>query len=360
MSTAVSWDTAQKVAAWVASGRPPFATPAAALDTATRAELDDDFAWATTKAETLVVEATGLVPSGPAKAAVVDRSGWVANNLVSFQTLLGPVLHQLETTPMGSSMAAVARNVTGAQLGVVLGWMSTRVLGQYDILLAEGDTGDAVSYVGPNIVAMERRHGFPPRQFRLWIALHEVTHRCQFTGVPWLHGHFLSLVNEGLSSVNTDPRRFAQALKRAAGTVRQGRNPLDDAGLLGLVAGPEQLEVLQRVQAFMSLLEGHGDVTMDRAGAAALPEAPWFAHTLRQRRARASAPARLFQQLIGLDAKLRQYQQGERFIAEVESAGGEELFRRVWDGPEQLPSLEEIREPRRWVARVAAAGTAVS
>ncbi len=128
--------------------------------------------------------------------------------------------------------------------------------------------------------------------------------------------------------------------------IRAGRNPLRENGALGLVATPEQLEGLHRIQALMSLLEGHGDVTMDRAGAAAIPSAATFSEVLRQRRQQTKGPARLLQQLIGIEAKLRQYEEGERFIAAVEDAGGPELLDRVWRGPEWLPSLVEIRDPR--------------
>jgi coenzyme F420 biosynthesis associated uncharacterized protein len=322
------------------------------IDAATAARLDEDFAEVTAQAEALVIDATGLQPaSGQAQARVVDRSGWVRNNLSSFRHLLDPVLGQLESSALTGSMPGVARSAAGAQLGLVLGWMSTRVLGQYDLLFAGDTSGDAVSYVGPNIVAMERRHGFPPRQFRLWIALHEVTHRCQFTGVPWLRGYFLSQVDGVLAHVTPDPHRLAEALGRAAQAVRAGRNPLEDAGLLGLVAPPEQLEVIARIQAMMSVLEGHGDVTMDRAGAEAVPDAAWFSRVLRERRNRAPRPVRLIQQLTGIEAKMRQYQLGEDFIRTVESIAGPEVMTRVWEGPDRLPTMEEIRHPDDWLAR---------
>jgi coenzyme F420 biosynthesis associated uncharacterized protein len=291
---------------------------------------------------------------------VVDRPGWVRNNLASFRHLLDPVLDQLETTALKGTMPGVARSAAGAQLGLVLGWMSTRVLGQYDLLFAGDTSGDAVSYVGPNIVALERRHGFPPRQFRLWIALHEVTHRCQFTGVPWLRGYFLSQVDQVLAHVTPDPHRLMEAIGRAAQAVRDGKNPLEDAGMLGLVAPPEQLEVIARIQAMMSVLEGHGDVTMDRAGAGAVPDAAWFSRVLRERRNRAPRPVRLLQQLVGIEAKMRQYQLGEDFIRTVESTEGADVMARVWEGPDQLPTMEEIRHPAEWVARTGPARLAAS
>ena len=169
---------------------------------------------------------------------------------------------------------------------------------------------------------------------------------------------FLSLVHASLDSIDPDPKRFLEALRRAVEQMRSGQNPLDDGGLVALLAGPEQYAVLRRIQALMSLLEGHGDVTMNRAGEAHVPSAERFQRVLHERR-NSGGPARLLQKLIGIDAKLRQYEQGERFIEAVEKAAGREAFDLVWQGPEQLPSLEEIREPELWLARVHA-GTAAA
>lgn len=360
MSNPVSWDAARRVATWVADGRVGGTNRPPHLTDAERRQLDTDFAEVTAQAEELVVAATGLTPlQGAARGVVVDRPAWVTANIDSFRLLLGPVLEQLGGRSLPGPMASVGPQVAGAELGAVLGWMSTRVLGQYDLLLTErGGEGDLVRYVGPNVVALERRFGFPPRHFRLWIALHEVTHRCQFTGVPWLRDHFLSLVDQALAVAKPDPKQLLAALRRAAEAARRGDNPLDEAGVVGLVAPPEQLAVLRQVQGLMSLLEGHGDVTMNRAGAGAVPEAAWFARVLQERRRRANPAARLIMQLTGLESKMRQYAQGEHFVEAVEAAGGEELLRRVWEGPDLLPSLEEIRQPAAWVARVRPPGIA--
>ncbi|MGO9343619.1 MAG: zinc-dependent metalloprotease [Acidimicrobiales bacterium] len=369
MSSPVSWDVAERVGVWVSSGRLKAlgGQQLLVLDSKTSAAVEADFIRFTAQAEDLVVRATGLEPrSGPPRGVVVDRADWVRANIRSFRRLLAPLIDKLEQTQLPRPLSSVSGAVTGTQLGLVIGWMSTRVLGQYDILFTEdsisaaeedkagsGESGgDVVSYVGPNIVGLERRHGFAPEQFRLWIALHEVTHRCQFTGVPWLHEYFLSLVDEGLSGMTPDPGRFAESLRRAIDEIRAGRNPLEQSGLIGLVAGPEQLATIGKIQALMSLLEGHGDITMNRAGAELVPDAAKFAAVLHDRRKRAGPAARLMQQLIGMDAKLRQYEQGERFIEAVETIGGPELLARVWEAPDRLPSLEEIRDPSAWVARM--------
>ncbi len=249
-----------------------------------------------------------------------------------------------------------ARRATGAELGLLLGWMSARVLGQYDLLIVEDENPedqDIVYYVGPNVIALEKRFAFPPREFRLWLALHEVTHRAQFTGVPWLRGHFLSLVEGSLDTVEPDPKRFMIALKRVIESSREGRSALEDGGLIGLLASPEQSALLQQIGGMMSLLEGHGDVTMDRAGAGLIPNADRFGRVLRQRRQQGNATAKLLQRLLGFEAKLNQYEQGEKFIHAVEAEGGTELLNRAFAAPELLPSLAEIRDPRTWIDRVA-------
>ncbi len=348
MAQAISWELAEKVAVRVA-GHEPLAR------SYHYASLDPDFAELTSQAEELVAEATGLRSlAGPARARVTDRAGWVRANIASFQRLLRPLTDKMEPKLDGSRAAPVSRAVTGVQLGTMLGWMSSRVLGQYDLLLVEEERPedqDIVYFVGPNVLALEKRFGFPPREFRLWLALHEVTHRVQFTGIPWLRPHFLGLVEGTLASIDPDPRRFVEALRRAVDEMRAGRNPLAEGGLVALLAGPEQRAMLDQVGGLMSLLEGHGDVTMDRAGADRIPNAPRFGRVLRQRRAEVRGPARLLQQLVGLEAKLKQYEQGERFIEAVEAAGGPALLDRVWEGPQWLPSLHEIRQPEAWMAR---------
>jgi coenzyme F420 biosynthesis associated uncharacterized protein len=346
----VSWALAERVAVRVA-GREPFA------ESYHYASLQPDFDEFTAEAEELVAAETGLRSlAGPARARVTDRAGWVRANLASFRRLLRPLTERLGARLHKGPISNVGRAVAGAEVGTLLGWMSTRVLGQYDLLIAEDDDPDEqdlVYYVGPNVLSLEKRYGFPPREFRLWLALHEVTHRAQFTGVPWMRQHFLSLVEESLGSIDADPKRVLEALRRAAEQVRAGRNPLDDGGLVSLLASPEQHAVLQRLQGMMSLLEGHGDVTMDRAGRAHVPSAERFARVLRQRR-QAAGLAKLIQKITGIEAKLLQYEQGERFIEVIEREGGTALLETVWRGPEWLPSLPEIREPELWLERVRA------
>ena len=356
MAEVVSWDTASSVARRVASRQPQ-------LSRYERRVLEADFSELTAHAEELVTAETGLrSQAGPARVRVVDRPEWVDANVASFQRLLRPVTdklaERLDRSPrLGLGLPHVSRVLSGAEVGVVLGWMSTRVLGQYDQLLIEEERPedqDMVYYVGPNIVSLERKYGFPPREFRLWLALHEVTHRAQFTGVPWMRGHFLSLVERTLAGIDPDPKQIVEALRRTAAAIRSGQNPLDEGGLVTLIASPEQYQAIQEIGGLMSLLEGHGDITMDRAGAERIPSAQRFSSVLRQRRQQRGV-SKILSALIGLDAKLRQYEQGERFIEAVEDAGGKSLLAKVWEGPGWLPSWMEIRDPQSWISRATAA-----
>lgn len=349
----VDWRLAERVAVR-AAGREPFAESYLAVS------LHADFEDATAEAEELVARATGLRSlSGPARARVTDRAGWVQANVTSFQRLLHPITEKLGDK-MGSSIGSgITRKVAGAEVGMLLGWMSARVLGQYDLLVIDDPDAaghadqDVVYYVGPNVLALEKRHAFPPKEFRLWLALHEVTHRAQFTGVPWMRDHYLGLVHQTLDSVDPDPRRFTDALARVVEDLRAGRKPLEDGGIVTLLASPEQRAVMDKIGGLMSLLEGHGDVTMDRAGADRIPSAHRFARVLRERRAHAGPAARLVQRLIGLEAKMNQYAQGERFIEEVERiGGGPDALEPVWRGASWLPTLAEIRDPGEWLDRV--------
>lgn len=353
---AVNWGLAEKVAVKVAGSEP-------LANSYHYASLGPDFAELTAQAEELVYDEIGFRSlRGPARAQVVDRADWVHANVGSMKRLLQPLTKRLGT--MRGPSILPAQMLSAIEVGTMLGWMAQRVLGQYDALMFEDDSppageeapnsaGDIVYYVGPNVLALEKRFGFPPREFRLWLALHEVTHRVQFTGVPWMQDYFRSLVDATLGAADIDAKRFLDALARAVEAVRAGRNPLDDGGLVALLAGPEQRETLFKTQGLMSLLEGHGDVTMDRAGREFVPSAKRFSDTLHARRAQRQSPvAKFVQQITGLDSKLKQYEAGERFIEAVEAVGGPPLLARAWEQPENLPTLDEIRDPARWIRRV--------
>ena len=215
--------------------------------------------------------------------------------------------------------------MAGAELGALLGWMSTRVLGQYDILVgAATRRDDAVYLVGPNLAGVEQRFGFDPAEFRTWVLLHELTHRAQFTGVPWMRDHFTGLVDQSLVVRRPRPRSALTERDegRAAEPRRGPRSRCATAASLGLIATPEQRAVIARIGGLMSLLEGHGDVTMTRAaGDRWCPTPSASSASCASGGARANPLSRTVMRLTGVEGKLNQYAAGERFIAAIEAVG---------------------------------------
>ena len=308
--------------------------------------------------EERIAAVSGLRPTtGSATISLVDRSRWVEANIASFERLLAPI-----TARAGAIVPAFARavgaRVTGTEVGLLLGWMSRRVLGQYDLLLGQepdeagGAAPDAVYLVRSNLVTLEQRYGFEPGEFRRWVLIHELTHRAQFTGVPWMREHFSSLVAQALAIANPEPAALVAALRDALRNPGETRVALREHGPLAIVASPEQRVVIGRISGLMSLLEGHGDVTMTRAAGPLVEHAPRFERILQERRKRGNPVTRAVQRLLGIEAKLNQYAAGARFIAEVEAADGPRAIERCWTSPDALPTMDEIREPRRWLARV--------
>ncbi|HXY92959.1 MAG TPA: zinc-dependent metalloprotease [Acidimicrobiia bacterium] len=342
----LDWGLAERVARRVA-GREPLSSSYLAES------LRADFLEVTVQAEDLVAEHTELRVPGPARAQVVDRASWVSANVRSMRRLLEPLTARVGQRMAGSPIAPIGRRIAGTETGVLLGYLAQRVLGQYDLLVLDEDgASDAVYYVGGNILALEKRYAFRPRDFRLWIAIHECTHRAQFTAVPWMKPYYLSLVEDTLSSIDPDPRRLVQALARAAEEYRNGRNPLDDGGLVALLATDEQRGALARVQSLMSLLEGHGNSVMNRIGREHVAGQARMARVLHARRQTAGLAA-LLHKIVGLDSKMRQYEIGESFVATVEREGGPRAIDAAWRGPEWLPTLDELSDPPAWLTRVA-------
>lgn len=351
----LNWDLVQRVACRFA-GHEPLANSYLAES------LSDDFDQVTRLAEGLVAEETGLVAStGPAQCRVIDRREWIEANVSNFKVMMGPLAERMAAATAGIEIhgpaawvARLARDGTRAvvsiEMGAVLGFVAQRVLGQYDLFLPE-EGADAVYYVGANVLSLEKKFEFVPRDFRFWIALHELTHRAQFTGVPWMRPYFVELVDQTFTTADPDPRRLVAALRRVVDSLMKGEDPLADAGFAGIFATEEQREVLRKVQALMCLLEGHGNVVMDRLGEAYIPQASKMSSTLRARRA-SNGLQRFIFRLVGLELKIQQYELGEKFVSSVEAAAGPDAISAAWQSPDTLPTMDEIRNPGAWLQRV--------
>lgn len=339
----LDWEAAAGIGRRV-SGPGPVTGPAE------RARLVDDFEEAIAEADELVQELTGLGLPGPSSRPwVMSRGEWVAQNLRGFEQILEPAAARLMGRRLEGGMAPFRRRLLAAQVGGILGYLGRKVLGQYDLFLPPDDR-DLIYFVGPNVVELERRHRFPRRDFRRWIAFHEVTHRVQFEGVPWLRGYLSAQVDSYLGTMDLDARKLLERLRRAREELAENAT-WREMGILFVLMTPEQRETFRRMQALMALLEGHGNYVMDRLSEGRVRSASRMRLTLQRRRHRQGFE-RMVQRAVGLDVKIRQYDIGERFVAETVDRAGADGFARVWERPEHLPTLEEVARPEAWVARV--------
>jgi coenzyme F420 biosynthesis associated uncharacterized protein len=310
----------------------------------------------TSEVSEIVPAATGLSLPGSPDTVVIDRPEWIDRNVASFAHLTEPARRKLEqrmeeSGTRSQTAAALAERVMRVETRAVLSLLSRRVLGQYELVLPSGESGDVVAFVGPNILQLERTHQFKPSEFRYWVALHELTHRAQFQGIPWMRDYFMSLVDELVDSTKPEPGVMGRVVEEIGVRRSAGDPVIDERGLLGLLGTPEQNAVVDKVQALMSLLEGHGHVVMDRVGADKLKSQERMSRILKGRRQDRRVAA--FFRLTGLEMKLIQYREGEQFVLAVEQEAGWDTVALAFRGASSLPDLEEIRNPSSWLQRVA-------
>ena len=312
-------------------------------------------------AEELVAEASGIARPEPVRFQMISRARWAQANVTSLTTMLRPladkVAPRLARLPMPVRVAQ--RGLVSAEVGVILGYISRRVLGQYDILVPEtgrrrsNSDGAPLYFVGINMVGIAERSRFDLDDFALWVAVHEVTHRFQFAGVPWLKPHFLELVETYLNSVDIESRVLTQRLGQAARRLMSGRVPPEERNPIYLLATDEQRAAFDRIQALMAVVEGHGNYVMDTAGARAIPSFARMREAFDRRRQQASLAQRIINNLIGLETKLRQYELGQSFCNEIVRTHGPGALAYLWESPDHIPSLDELKVPEKWLSRVA-------
>ncbi|WP_018636198.1 zinc-dependent metalloprotease [Parafrankia elaeagni] len=343
-------------------------------------------------AEGHVQEYTRLVPAGPATPiAVVDRPEWVRSNVAGLRVATAPLMGKLSEQSRGRLSASLGRRVTGIQIGSALAYLAGKVLGQFEIFLPpeeyeEGGSGagspllarpaagaapgsalDAaalaasvvlpvgrLSLVAPNIAHAEETLNVVPHDFRLWVCLHEQTHRSQFTAVPWLREHLESEITAFIAATDLDPDVLADRVRAAVTALRSAvrdHGP-ETTSVVEALQTPAQREVLDRLQALMTLLEGHADQVMDAVGPQVVPTVADIRAKFDNRRSGGSPIDRFLRRLLGLDLKMQQYRQGGAFVRAVVAEVGVGGFNHVWQSPQTLPTRPELADPGAWMLRV--------
>ncbi|MHB8234255.1 MAG: zinc-dependent metalloprotease [Solirubrobacteraceae bacterium] len=363
---AIDWRTAQRIGERVAGSPPPGGVRASAVEP--RAY---EFARR-------VSEYSGLgEPKALPPLEAVDRAEWIAANLRTMRPLLGGLSERLGegSGPLAAPLRMASGFLLGAQLGGLTGVLSQRVLGQYDLALLDDSVTPRLLLLAPNLAIAARNLSVDRDELVLWVTIHEITHAVQFTGAPWLRAHLGAMLKElidglqvslaggsdggdgkGKSDKDGTPswRRMPKLpdpsdLREMAERARRGE-------LLRLTLGEDRWQLVERMQAVMSLIEGHAEHTMDAVGAEVLPTLPALRRAMNRRRQSRGLPWRVLEKLLGLEMKLRQYEVGRRFCDAVVAEAGPQALARVWSGPEQLPSSEELRRPALWVARTGTNG----
>jgi coenzyme F420 biosynthesis associated uncharacterized protein len=344
-----------------------------------------------------VRELTGLTSRGAVgPVAVVDRAGWIKANVGGFRVVLEPLAEQLAERAnvmpaAGSVVGAVGSRVTGVQAGLILAYLSSRVLGQYELFLPPGEAGATgtdrpgdgangagtangapaasavngapgagqgtgvgrLTLVAPNIVMVERELGVDVHDFRRWVCLHEETHRVQFTSVPWLRGYVQGMMTEFLLASDLDAGAILERIRSAAGAVADAVRGGEGESLVEAMQTPAQRALLDKLTAVMTLVEGHGDYVMDAVGPQVVPSVADIREKFSQRRGTAGRMEQILRRILGIDLKMKQYEQGSRFVSTVVAEAGMAGFNKVWTSPETLPTRAELAEPREWLERVA-------
>ncbi len=348
----VDWGTAQRIGELIA-GSPPFG----GIRAASIEPLAHDFAGR-------VSAYSGLgLPAELPPLEVVDRSSWIAANLRTMRPLLAPLTARMgeEKGLLAGGMRSASGLLLGAQVGALTGMLSQRVLGQYDLALLDASVAPRLLLLAPNLAQAAGSLGVDRDELVLWVTIHEITHAVQFSGAPWLRDYLGGMLKElidGLQVTVAGKPSLAGRLPKmpAIGELREMVERARGGQLLRLTLGEDRWQLVERMQAAMSLIEGHAEHTMDVVGADMLPSLPRLRAAMSRRRGQRGLPWRVLERLLGLELKMRQYEMGRRFCDAVVDDGGPAALARAWSGPEALPSPEELEQPLQWIARTRPGG----
>jgi coenzyme F420 biosynthesis associated uncharacterized protein len=343
----IDWIIAERLATFVAGegeGRPPSV----------------ELAPLATESEARVIAYTGLQPARPLPAPEgIGRREWVKSNIASMRALLDPVLARAGNNlgPLRPAVQIGMGLMLSTEVGVMLGYLAQRVLGQYELVLldeAVEDRPPRLLFVLPNLGQAVRSFDADEKEFMTWVTLHEVTHAVQFAGVPWLHAHVAGLVRQLLDSAEVRIEAPRKLRVPSLEEVRELMEAIRKGDLISVVTTEAERETLDRVQAVMAVIEGHAEHVMDAVAPDLVPNLPRLRAGIDRRRRSQSRLSRLVGRLLGMELKLRQYEQGKRFCDAVAEEAGVAALQHVFSSPEALPTIQELTDPRAWLERTSA------
>lgn len=303
------------------------------------------------------------LPAPVDSIAAFSRNEWIDANIANFRELFEPIEAIYRRVQPTNGVASVVMGdlnqaVLSSEVGVLLGYLARRVLGQYDLSLLgkEPVTAGRLYFVEPNISAVQAELGLDPDDFRLWIALHETTHAYEFEAYPWVRQYFNSLLEEYFSYLSDDLTNFSSGLGGLRSLLDRARSNLNNGdSWIEMVMSEDQRSLFNRLQSLMAIIEGYSNYIMNAVGARLLPTYDSIKERIEQRAARRTPIEQLFVRITGLALKMEQYRLGETFINAVVAERGVQFANKVWDGPDMLPTMEELRDPQAWIARVGGA-----
>ncbi|HEX5309564.1 MAG TPA: zinc-dependent metalloprotease [Solirubrobacteraceae bacterium] len=338
----IDWSVAQRVGEMLSGGAPYVSTGAGGVQ-----GLAEDFAARVSAYTALPLN--GGIP----KIESIDRPRWIEANIATMRPLLDPLTRRVGkgSGPLAPALRSTTQLLLGVQVGAVTGMLSQRVLGQYDIALLDAEQPPRLLLLAPNIAQAARNLQLDREQFTSWVAIHEVTHAVQFSGAPWLRGYLGGMLRELLDGMQVGVRVSGLPSLPSAGDLRTLVERLRAGELLRVGLGEERWALVERMQATMSLIEGHAEHVMDAVGAEVLPTLERMRTAMTRRRSGRAWPWRILERLLGLEMKMRQYEVGRSFCDEVVKAGGPERLAHVWSSSWSLPSTAELSEPQLWLER---------
>jgi coenzyme F420 biosynthesis associated uncharacterized protein len=352
----IDWGAAQRVGDLIA-GSPPYGD----LGVAAVEPLAHDFA------RRVAIYSGLAVPKQLPPLEAVDRSSWIEANLRTMRPLMSTLTDRLGESglrskgPLRGPMGEISGLVLGAQIGALTGMLSQRVLGQYDLSLLDASVEPRLLLLAPNLAQAAGNQRVDRHELLVWVTIHEITHAVQFAGAPWLREYLGGILRELIEGLHVTfvARSVRGPLARRPKLPDPGelRKLIDRARrgeLLRLSVGEDRWLLVERMQAAMSLIEGHAEHTMDVIGAEVLPSLPRLRAAMTRRRENRGLPWRVLERLLGLELKMRQYENGRRFCDAVVKDGGPQALARAWSGPEALPSPSELERPSLWITRMSA------